>query len=229
MKKNRRLVFFPILINLKKFPCMVVGGGKVAYRKILALLEFNTKITIVSPRLCRPLIELAAKNKIKIIKKSYSKEYLKNIKIVFCTTDNEKINKAVYNDCTANGILINVADKPSLCDFILPANLKRGDLTISVSSQGKAPFYAKEIKNKLDDLIPPVYADIIRLAGQFRSHLLTNLNNTGDAGLKKRSAKVKAKMFNRFSKTNWEEVIAGNDGRPSSYYIQKILKGNYKS
>ena len=215
MKKNTNSGFFPIFINLDKFPCLIVGGGKVAYRKALSLQEFNADITVISPKFCKPLIELAKFNKIKFIKKSYSTEYIKNFKIVICATNNEKINQTVYNDCVKEGTLINVVDAPALCDFIMPANVKRGDLTISVSSQGKAPFYVKEIKEKLEAVISPKYDEIIQLAGQFRNHLLSKINNN--------SSKTKTEMFGKFTAINWENFLNENGKRNSYKKVQKIL------
>ncbi len=218
MKKNGFSIFFPVLINLKKFPCLVIGGGEVASRKVTSLKEFNADITVLSPRICVQLKELAQKNQIKIIKKSYSREYIKNFKIVFCTTDNNETNKIIHRDCTEEGILINVADDPPLCDFILPANIKRGNLTISVSSQGQAPFYTKEMKKKLDGFIPPVYSDIIELAGIFRKELLSDKTA--------KSANEKSAMFKKFISTDWEKILAGNGAKSPQYYLKKFFKEN---
>jgi precorrin-2 dehydrogenase len=229
MKKSRGLVFFPVLINLQKFPCLVVGGGKIAYRKVLSLLDFNADITVISPQVSKLLKDLSSSGKIKLIKKSYSKEYIKRFKIVFCATNNSQLNKTVYKDCVNSGILINVADNPSLCDFIIPANIKRGDLTVSVSSQGKAPFFTKEMKEKLNALISPIYTDIVHLAGEFRKKLLLNEKSL--------STKDKTKMFKKFTSINWEKVLtenlpvpkvsmngkAGGEKR-TQHYIQKILR-----
>ena len=216
MKKSNNSNFYPILISLERFPCLVIGGGKVAYRKVLSLLDFNAQITVLSPKICKPLIDLFRQNKIQIIKKAYSEEFIKDYKITFCATNNPDINKIVRNDCTRNGILLNAADNPSLCDFILPANIKRGDLIISVSSQGKAPFYTKEIKKKIEGFIPQVYTEIIDLAGKFRKKLL--------AGSKIKSAKTKTKMFKRFTSVNWEKTLTANGKRNSKNFTEKILK-----
>ncbi len=216
MKNSVNSTFYPILVNLERFPCLIIGGGKVAYRKVSSLQEFNANITIISPRICKSLLELAKKNKIRIIKKYYSKEFIKDFKIIFSATDNPEVNKNVRVDCTKEGILLNVVDNPVLCDFILPANIKRGDLTISVSSQGKAPFYTKEIKKKIDAFISPVYSDIIEMAARFRKQLLS--------GSEAKSAKTKAKMFGKFTSENWEKILTENGKKSSGYYIKKILK-----
>ncbi len=216
MNENKNAIYFPLLLNLKNYPCLVVGGGKVAFRKVISLRDFQTKVTVISPKFCEPLLELNKKHKIKVIQKVYSKEYLKNFKIVFCATDNPKINKLVRKDCTEKNILLNVADIPDLCDFILPAILKRGDLTISVSSQGIAPFYVKEIKNKLDQLFPSYYEKVIELAGEFRKLLLSNK--------KYKSHKVKEKAFMNFLMIDWEIVLANDGKKKANEYMQRILK-----
>jgi len=218
MKKSVNASFYPILVNLERFPCLIIGGGKVAYRKALSLQEFNSNITILSPRICKPLLELAKKNQIQIIKKSYSKEFIKGFKIIFSATDNPEVNKNVRNDCTKEGVLLNVVDKPALCDFILPANIKRGNLTISVSSQGKAPFYTKEMKKKIDEFISPVYSDIIELAAKFRKQLLKSSQA--------KSAKTKDKMFGKFTSVDWEKILTENGEKNSVYYIKKLLRGS---
>ncbi|MFZ0453294.1 MAG: bifunctional precorrin-2 dehydrogenase/sirohydrochlorin ferrochelatase [Ignavibacteriaceae bacterium] len=216
MKKSVNSTFYPILVNLERFPCLIIGGGKVAYRKVLSLQEFNANITIISPKICKALSELAEKNNIRIIKRSYSKEIIKDYKIIFSATDNPEINKMVRTDCSNEGILLNVVDNPVFCDFILPANIKRGDLTISVSSQGSAPFYTKEIKKKIDEFISPVYSDIIEMAAKFRKQLL--------AGNKCKSAQTKAKMFRRFTSVDWEKILTENGEKSSVHYINKLFR-----
>lgn len=215
MKKNEKSGFYPILISLDKLPCLVVGGGDVAERKVLSLMQFKGDVTVISPRVSKLINDLSDKGKIKLIKQRYSKDIIKSFKIVFCATNNTKINKKVHDDCKREGILINVADNPPLCDFILPANIKRGDLTVSISSQGSAPFYTKEVKKKLNGIISPVYEDIINLAGEFRRRLLKDIRVT--------STKDKTKMFRKFTSTNWEKVLTENGKTSPHHYIKKIL------
>jgi len=216
MKEKKDAVYFPLLLNLKNYPCLVVGGGNVALRKVTSLLNFNIKPTVLAPGLCRPLTELQRKRKIKVIKKNYSKEYLNNFKVVFCATDNKEVNKAVRKDCTEKNILLNVADMPELCDFILPANVKRGDLTISVSSQGVAPFYAVEIRKKLDHIFPSYYEDTIELAGKFRKLVLRDK--------KLKPVKLREKAFKNFFMIDWKKVLANEGKKKINDYMNKILK-----
>jgi precorrin-2 dehydrogenase/sirohydrochlorin ferrochelatase len=216
MKKSKISTFYPILINLQRFPCLVVGGGQVAFRKIQSLLSYNVKITVLSPKICKPLKTLIKKNKIKIIPKAYSKEYIKNFRIIFCATDNQKISEQVHIDCKIGNKLLNVADVPDLCDFILPAVVRRGDLTISVSSQGRAPFFAKEIKNKIDHIFPSYYEDIIDLAGKFRSTIMKSK--------KLNSPKIKEKAFMKFFMIDWKKVLKNEGKKKAKEYMRNIIK-----
>jgi len=215
MKKSEKAGFYPILINLQRFNCLVVGGGKVAYRKVTSLLKFNANITLISPRIGNAILELAKQNRIKVIKKFYSPNFIGDTDIVFCATNNREINKTVRKDCTEKGILLNVADEPDLCDFILPANVIRGDLTISISSQGKAPFLTKEMKNKIENQIPPVYEEIFNLAAVLRKNLLKD---------KQADAKIKARVFQLFIEKDWEKILNGNGKESPQHYIMKMLK-----
>ena len=216
MKKSKISNFYPILINLQRFPCLIIGGGEVALRKVQTLLLFNAKMTVLSPKICKPLKELIKTNKLKIIIKPYSKEYIKDYKIIFSATNNRKINEQVHSDCSEENKLLNVVDVPDLCDFILPAVVKRGDLTISVSSQGRAPFYAKEIKNKIDHIFPSYYEDIIDLAGNFRSTLLSNK--------KYNSPEIKEKAFMKFFMIDWRMVLNNEGKKKANEYMRKIFK-----
>ena len=216
MKISDNSMFFPVLINLAKYPCLVIGGGTVAYRKVTTLQNFMAKVTVVSPKICKPLKELAKKNKIKFIKKSYHKNHLKNFEVIFCATNNHKINLSVYEDCKAERKLLNVADVPELCDFILPAIVKRGDLTISVSSQGKAPFYISEVKNKLNHVFPSYYADIVDIAGDFRAKVIANK--------KMNSPRKKNDAFNKFFEINWKKVLEQNSKKKTREYVREIIK-----
>lgn len=216
MKKNANSVFFPILINLRKYPCLVIGGGYVASRKVTTLLNFKIKATVVAPIFCKQLIDLSKENKIKIIKKSYHKDLLKNFEIIFCATNNPQTNQTVSKDCKQENKLLNVADVTELCDFILPAVVKRGDLTISVSSQGRAPFFAKEIKNKVDHIFPSYYEDLIDLAGNFRSIILSNK--------KYDSPTIKEKAFMKFFMMDWKKVLKNEGKKKANEYMSNILK-----
>jgi siroheme synthase-like protein len=216
VQKENKYRFFPILLDLQKFPCLVVGGGKVALRKVQALLKFNAEVTVVSPKLSRELIALSAGGKIIAINKPYSRKFISRNKLVFSATDDPKTNRMVSEDCKRKGILLNVADNPELCDFILSANLMRGSLIVSVSSQGKAPFLSKEIKGRLAKVLPPSTADVAELATIFRNRLLSNGNRL--------SRTAKRKKYKKFLAMDWEQILTTSGKKKSYQYLERILK-----
>jgi precorrin-2 dehydrogenase/sirohydrochlorin ferrochelatase len=208
--------YFPILINMKRFPVLVVGGGDIAYQKVNSLLKFNSDVTVLSPDLNSKIKEFLDQKLIKYIDDYYSSKYLKDYKVVISATNNKSINKNVYSDCKKNGILLNVVDDPELCDFILPANIQRGNLTVSISSQGKAPFYAKHFKSKLETDISQVEADTINLAEEFRSTLFS------DAELI--SSETRRNAFKEFVSVNWENIILDKGFEAARETMRDILK-----
>ncbi|MCL5034542.1 MAG: bifunctional precorrin-2 dehydrogenase/sirohydrochlorin ferrochelatase [Bacteroidetes bacterium] len=216
VRRKSEYIYFPVLIDLRKFPCLVVGGGKVALRKVRSLLEFNAKVTVVSPRLSKGLIALSTESRIRIIRKPYSGTYIGENKLVFSATDNREVNLRVSEDCKRKGVLLNVADGPAWCDFILPANVKRGSLIVSVSSQGKAPFFARDTKKKLAAILPASAADVAELAGEFRRRVLS----TGDG----RSQAEKDKSYKKFLSTDWERILATKGKRKTYKYLEDILR-----
>jgi len=159
------------------------------------------------------LTALSLKGRITTIRRPYSSECIGHQRIVFSATDNPEVNRAVKSDCRRAGVLLNVADNPSLCDFILPANVRRGSLTISVSSQGKAPFYAKEMKRKLSQSISPSAADIAELAADFRRRLLSNGRN--------KSRRAKEKAYKAFLNTDWEKMLTREGKRKSQLLVKE--------
>lgn len=172
MKTKENYSYFPILIDLNQFSALVIGGGNIATRKINNLLSFNAEITVLSPKINSEIESLVKQNKIKFIKREYHKNDVENFKLVFCATNNETVNKIVRQDCEKMGILLNVADVPDLCNFIMPATIQRGALTLSIGSQGKAPFFVRETKKKLNNFLSPHTADIVNIANAFREKMI---------------------------------------------------------
>ena len=215
MKKTGTHTYFPILIDVRRLPCLVVGGGKVALRKVRSLLEYNASITVVSPKLCAGLTRLSKSGRISAIARPYASSFLKGHKIVFSTTDNPEVNRIVSRDCGRRGILLNVADGPSWCDLILPSSLKRGDLIVSVSSQGKAPFFTKDTKRKLEDFLSPSLSDIVKLAGEFRRRILSK-------GIRM-SESEKKKAYGAFLTVDWGKILRKQGVKKAHLYLDRIL------
>ena len=143
--------YFPFFLQLNKLPCLIIGGGSVAERKLDLLVKANADITIVSIEFTDYILELSKTHNIKCIIKEYSQKLLeeKRYKFVIAATNNVTLNEQVAKDCDNHNILINVVDQPNICDFIFPSILERGDITVAVSTGGASPVLARMIRTKL--------------------------------------------------------------------------------
>lgn len=163
--------YYPIYLQLQDLPCVVIGGGKIAEGKVEGLLAADALVTVVAPDLTPRLQELVAQGKVACISRPYQPGDLNGAFLVICATDQREINHQVWEEASASRQLVNVVDDTPHCNFIAPAILRNGDLTISISTGGKAPALAVRIKEKLQKEIGPEYERFLELAGQLREPL----------------------------------------------------------
>ena len=130
---------YPVSLDIKNRKCLVVGGGSVGTRKVKTLLECGAKVTVVSPGVSGQLLELANNASIVLEKRAYREADLDGMFLVIGTTDDEELNRQISIDAGRLNMLCNIADRPKVCNFILPSIVNRGDLTISISTSGKSP------------------------------------------------------------------------------------------
>ncbi len=138
--------YYPINLNIKGRRCVVVGGGAVAERKVKTLLKFDGRVTVVSPEITGGLKNLASKRRIKYINKIYNSNLLKAAILAIAATDDRKVNSRVSQDCFKKGILVNVVDSPRECTFIAPAIVKKGFVTIAISTGGRSAVLSKAVR-----------------------------------------------------------------------------------
>ncbi|MDI6752719.1 MAG: bifunctional precorrin-2 dehydrogenase/sirohydrochlorin ferrochelatase [bacterium] len=166
---------YPIELNLDKERCLVIGGGKVAERKVTSLLTTGAFINVVSPKITKRLKEYVASGRIKHIERKYLPEDIKDAFLVIGATDNEKTNDQIATDCRNLGILVNIVDSPSLSNFLVPAVVKRGRLGISIGTSGNSPALAKKIKEEISALYGPEYEELTDLLGDLRQKVYQNI------------------------------------------------------
>ncbi|MBT8358385.1 MAG: bifunctional precorrin-2 dehydrogenase/sirohydrochlorin ferrochelatase [Deltaproteobacteria bacterium] len=164
--------YYPVNLDIKKRKCLVVGGGHVGTRKVLTLLDCGARVTVVSPDATEKLIELANRGAITLEKRQYRETDLDGIFLVIGTTDNEELNHQISIAAEKHNMLCNIADRPKVCNFILPSIVNRGDLTISISTSGKSPALAKKLRMELEEQFGNEYAELLRLMGAIREKLL---------------------------------------------------------
>lgn len=150
---------------------MVVGGGPVALRKVKALLEHEANVEVISPELCPELSQLAKSRAIQVLQKNYNGGDLQGAFIAIAATDDGEINNKVAEEARAKGVLVNVVDDSEHSDFIVPSQLRRGDITIAVSTAGKSPALARKIRTRLEKDFGTEYASLALLVDEVRSEL----------------------------------------------------------
>lgn len=163
--------YYPVYIQLRAQPCVVIGGGKIAEGKADGLLAAQAKVIVIAPELTSRLRHLAEQQQITYIARKYQPGDLIGAFMVICATDQTEINHQVWQEATANHQLVNVVDDTPCCNFIAPSILRKGDLTIAISTSGKAPALAVRLKERLQREIGPEYERFLELAGELREPL----------------------------------------------------------
>lgn len=146
-------MFYPIMMNINEKEILIVGGGKVAYRKAKKILEYGGILTILSPEISDEFKELKYiyKNKLNYIYNQYDKKYIENKFLVIATTSSKIINKDIGYDCKGLNILVNIADNKEESDFITPAVMSNDNLTISICTMGSFPYLSKKIRIEMEE------------------------------------------------------------------------------
>ena len=150
----------------------MVGGGEVAERKARQLLRFKGAITLIAPAATRYLQSAAEEGKIVWQRREYSSPEAEDYSLVIATTDDCKVNRQVFQDASAAGVMVNVVDEPELCTVYFPAIIERGKITIAIGSEGSAPFFTRSVKENLERMIPSSLAEEAALAEIFRDFVI---------------------------------------------------------
>ncbi|MFC1677453.1 bifunctional precorrin-2 dehydrogenase/sirohydrochlorin ferrochelatase [Planctomycetota bacterium] len=166
---------YPVFLELDSRRAVVVGGGKVAMRKVQSLLAAGARVVVVGKKIDETLVELCQKNNAELIKSKYLKEYLAGAVIVIAATNNSELNKQIYKDCQTLEILCNAVDEPELCDFFVPAIVQRGDLQIAIGTQGCCPAYAGHLRKKLEKVITEDHGRFLNELGTLREKIIHSL------------------------------------------------------
>lgn len=165
------MVYYPISLNIKSKRCVVIGGGEVAFRKVRMLLDFGGEVEVISPALCPALAALERDGKVKVTHRQYRTGDLEGAFVVIAATDSSPVNERVAQEAGDAKALLNVVDVPELSDFIVPSYLRRGDITVAVSTNGKSPALARRIRRELEEAFGGEYASLAEVVEEVRSEL----------------------------------------------------------
>ncbi|HYS17628.1 MAG TPA: bifunctional precorrin-2 dehydrogenase/sirohydrochlorin ferrochelatase [Candidatus Binatia bacterium] len=163
--------YFPVLLELADRRCVMVGGGMVAERRVDGLLAAGARVRVISPRTTRTLAALAAEGRIELESRGYREGDLAGADLAFVATDAGEVNAAVAREARERGLWVNAADDPTHCTFILPALVRRGDLTVAVSTGGSSPALARAIREELEAYLTAEYATLAAIAAEARREL----------------------------------------------------------
>lgn len=205
--------FLPIFLNIRNQTCLVVGGGKVAARKIALLLQAGAQVSVISPELDASLLEYLAQGKIKHCSEYFQPGHLENIVLAIAATNDRVTNQRVSEAARQRHIPVNVVDNPDLCTFILPSIVDRSPLLLAVSSSGQSPVLARLLRAQLEAMIPAAYAHLATIAGKFRQHVKQHFTHP-----EKRRIFWEKTLQGPFA----ELVLAGKDKAAQDYLLQSL-------
>jgi len=166
--------WYPVTLRLEGRRCVVIGGGAVAERKVEGVLEAGADVTVISPRLTPRLAELVAARRILHRARVYRAGDLEGSVLAFPATGATTVNAAVAREGQQRGVWVNAADDPAHCDFILPSILRRGDLTVAVTTGGTAPALARAVRQDLERHLGEDYAVLAEVMAEVRRELRAN-------------------------------------------------------
>ncbi len=167
--------FLPVFLRIKARPCLVVGGGAVAERKIARLLRHDADVTVVAPHLCDGLALLVSENKIQFHEGEFTPSLLNDQVLVVAATDDDGVNEQVATAAHMKNIPVNVVDTPELCSYIMPSIIERDPVIIAISTGGASPVLARLLRANLETMVPAAYGKLAALVRDFRDQVKQRL------------------------------------------------------
>ena len=165
--------YYPVHLDIQNRNCLVVGGGAVGTRKVITLLDCRAYVTVVSPEVTQQLRDYALSGRIDFKERRYRSADIDGMFLVIGATDDEQLNRQISSDADRLNTLCNIADRPEVCNFILPAIVERDDLIITISTSGKSPALAKKLRKTLECQFGKEYGVFLKLMGAIRKKLLS--------------------------------------------------------
>jgi precorrin-2 dehydrogenase/sirohydrochlorin ferrochelatase len=195
---------YPLFAVIEDKPCLVVGGGAVGERKVLDLLAAGARVTVVSRTLTPELAALADRGEITYLPEDFRESQVEGMALVMAATDDPQVNAQVSAAAQARAIWVNVADEPEHCTFIVPAQVRRGDLTLAISTGGASPALARQVREELQQHFGPEYGPYLDLLRRVRTRVLAERRAHPDNG----------PLFHRLVNSPLKEAMAqGNRAR----------------
>jgi siroheme synthase-like protein len=204
---------YPLFALLEDRACLVVGGGAVGERKVQDLLRAGAKVTVVSRDLTPRLTELADAGRILFIQGDFDPRHLEGVTLVVGATDDQEVNRRVSLASQARGLFVNIVDEPELCTFIVPAQMRRGPLTIAVSTGGASPALARQLREELEQRFGHDYGRYLRVLKTVRDRVLA----------RRRGHPENPRLFQKLVAGTLHEAIAREDKLRALALLEGVL------
>jgi precorrin-2 dehydrogenase/sirohydrochlorin ferrochelatase len=207
------LVYYPALLDLNGRLAVLIGGGRVAARKLASLLEAGARVRLAAPKLDPRTEELAASPQVELLRRGFEPGDLDGACLAVCATDDQELNRMVAAEADRRGLFVNVVDVPSLCSFIVPAVVRRGELTLAVSTGGASPAAARRLREGLQDSYGPAWGPYLRLMRVLRRRVMA----------RGRPAEENRPLFFALADSELFEMVAAGDAEGVDRVIARVL------
>ena len=204
---------YPLNIELTDRLCVVVGGGTVGRRKVAGLLAAGARVRLIDPQ--PPAFELA--DRIEIVARCYRATDLNHAFLVFAATGNGELDRAIATEARRHGALVNLPGEPAAGDFTLPSVLRRGDLTVSISTAGRSPALAASLKEQLSEWLPCHWATVLEILAAARDKHLA------EPGQSHYNRQVVDKLL----KAELTELVAAGNAEAIDQLLKQTLGDGY--
>ena len=180
------MAYFPMFVDMTERECLIVGGGNVAYRKVMVMLDFGAKVTVVAEDICDELRKLTIddtankKNRITFIKRRFERKDCDGMEMVIAATDDNALNHEIAEYCKAKGIMVNAVDQKADCSFIFPSYIKEKNLVAAFSSGGNSPVLTQYLKGKEKEILTPFLGELNEYMGQIREKVIAEYDTEAE-------------------------------------------------
>lgn len=180
------MAYFPMFVDMTERECLIVGGGNVAYRKVMVMLDFGAKVTVVAEDICDELRKLTIddtankENRITFIKRRFEQKDCDGMEMVIAATDDNALNHEIAEYCKAKGIMVNAVDQKADCSFIFPSYIKEKNLVAAFSSSGNSPVLTQYLKGKEKEILTPFLGELNEYMGQIREKVIAEYDTEAE-------------------------------------------------
>lgn len=180
------MAYFPMFVDMTERECLIVGGGNVAYRKVMVMLDFGAKVTVVAEDICDELRKLTIddtankENRITFIKRRFERKDCDGMEMVIAATDDNALNHEIAEYCKAKGIMVNAVDQKADCSFIFPSYIKEKNLVAAFSSSGNSPVLTQYLKGKEQEILTPFLGELNEYMGQIREKVIAEYHTEAE-------------------------------------------------